>query len=928
MAKNITLRLDVVADPGGKVKGMAVNMDDLNRAVKGVAESMRTSTAKLKDFSTMSATAIYTLQSMTTMVTDLSRAYATQIQAETQLATVMRERMDATEADIVAIKRLASAQQELGVIGDEVQLAGAQQVATFLENRASIETLLPAMNDLLAQQKGLNATSADAVSIANLMGKAMQGQTSALRRVGITFNEAQEAAMKNGTEQERAAMLAEIITQNVGHMNAELAATPVGQAKQLANALGDLKEKAGEYATMALPFMQLASTTVTVANGMGTMVAGVRAAVTWYTTLTVKAYDNVAALIAGRTAATGMTTGFNMASVAAKGAAVSVRVLGTALKSLLVTTFVGAALWALSEAVGAIISACSGADEAIDGAAEATRQAAEEAKRAKTEYEDWRKSLTDVSAVAGQYAAKELANLDKLYRAATDEAGARRERAAAAKSLIDQYPEYFGQMNTEQIMLGKAIGKYQTLKQAIYDAATARAISGKLEDNMRQIVEQQMIVDQVTEAAEPLRKNREEKRAVADKAQKHYDQTVRIGNFDKGAMDKATADNNLARSMAAMADAGYETAMKDARAAEQKIEDLKASNDKLYDLADKLPKRTFSASAPTRVQAAKPVEGKTRDKAVKEAKDKGNEVLQWVYEFAAKSAEAQRVLGKGELATYDELTGAIDFYTKIFQASAPKEAAVWAEKINQLKKYRKQYETLLGGVSDNPQSKPKAVRAQSAGERGMADFSKRGNADIFGQTWGDIKGAVTGVQSLTKALDENSTAWEKLQSVVEGMMQIYQSIAGIIQMVDMVQQVSTVNKVAGASAEASASGISAGAATVDANAQMADAAAKTMNAHAWMPFVGIALGAASVAAMLATLFSMPKFAKGGIAYGPTIGLFGEYSGASNNPEVVAPLDRLRSLIQGEGLSGQVTFRIKGRSLVGVTDRQRRHTSRI
>ena len=47
-----------------------------------------------------------------------------QIEAETQLANNMRNTMSATDAEIKSIKKLCSAQQELGVIGDEVQLAG------------------------------------------------------------------------------------------------------------------------------------------------------------------------------------------------------------------------------------------------------------------------------------------------------------------------------------------------------------------------------------------------------------------------------------------------------------------------------------------------------------------------------------------------------------------------------------------------------------------------------------------------------------------------------------------------------------------------------------------------------------------------------------------------------------------------------------
>ena len=178
---------------------------------------------------------------------DLSDAYAVQEVAETKLATVMQQRMGATDAEIQSIKDLASAQQEIGVIGDEVQLSGAQQIATFLNEKASLETLIPAMNNLLAQQKGLNASTGDAVQVGNLMGKAMMGQVDALKRVGISFTEAEANVIKYGTEQERAAMLAQVIQNNVGNMNAELAATDSGKQQQLVNTLGDMKEQIGGW---------------------------------------------------------------------------------------------------------------------------------------------------------------------------------------------------------------------------------------------------------------------------------------------------------------------------------------------------------------------------------------------------------------------------------------------------------------------------------------------------------------------------------------------------------------------------------------------------------------------------------------------------------------------------------------------------------
>lgn len=210
------------------------------------------------------------------VMADLTGAYAVQEEAETKLQTVMRQRMGASDEEIQSIKDLASAQQELGVIGDEVQLSGAQQIATFLKEKTSLETLLPAMNNLLAQQKGLKATTGDAVTVGNLMGKAMMGQVDALKRVGITFTESEAQVMKYGNETQRAAMLAQIITNNVGNMNAELAKTDSGQIQQTVNWLGDLKEQLGSLMTGAMPFVSMAAQTTTVIANLGTLVTGLK----------------------------------------------------------------------------------------------------------------------------------------------------------------------------------------------------------------------------------------------------------------------------------------------------------------------------------------------------------------------------------------------------------------------------------------------------------------------------------------------------------------------------------------------------------------------------------------------------------------------------------------------------------------------------
>lgn len=184
---------------------------------------------------------------------DFADANRAQAEAQSRLGQVMRNTMGATQEQIQSICDLAAAQQQLGIVGDEVQLAGAQELGTYLSKTETLRQLLPVMNDMIAQQYGYNATQESAVNIATMMGKVMDGQTGALSRYGYSFTEAQEKILKFGTEEQRAATLAEVITDSVGGMNAALADTPVGRMQQLSNAAGDVKEQIGSYLTFAQP---------------------------------------------------------------------------------------------------------------------------------------------------------------------------------------------------------------------------------------------------------------------------------------------------------------------------------------------------------------------------------------------------------------------------------------------------------------------------------------------------------------------------------------------------------------------------------------------------------------------------------------------------------------------------------------------------
>lgn len=97
-----------------------------------------------------------------------------------------------------------------------------------------------------------------------------------------------------------------------------------------------------------------------------------------------------------------------------------------------------------------------------------------------------------------------------------------------------------------------------------------------------------------------------------------------------------------------------------------------------------------------------------------------------------------------------------------------------------------------------------------------------------------------------------------------------------------------------------------------------------------LPFPAGIIAAGVVSGAAAALFNgltnkivPPKLAKGGIAYGETMATVGEYAGARVNPEVIAPLNTLQSILQTSGSGpSEVTVRgmVAGRDLLLVQER--------
>lgn len=189
--------------------------------------------------------------------------------------------------------------------------------------------------------------------------------------------------------------------------------------------------------------------------------------------------------------------------------------------------------------------------------------------------------------------------------------------------------------------------------------------------------------------------------------------------------------------------------------------------------------------------------------------------------------------------------------------------------------------------------------------------------------------------------DEDATAWEKVMAVWNTMINTVDSIMSVVQTIENISEVA--KKLSGAkeenaSAEEEALGIiGTKAAEVAANeaaaaieiatskaktqAATTEMAAKSTAAYASIPFAGVGLASGQIAAMqslITAASNVPQFANGGIVSGRTLAEVGEYPGASSNPEVIAPLSKLKDMIGGGSVS-RIKVEVGGRAVIRGSD---------
>lgn len=358
-----------------------------------------------------------------------------------------------------------------------------------------------------------------------------------------------------------------------------------------------------------------------------------------------------------------------------------------------------------------------------------------------------------------------------------------------------------------------------------------------------------------------------------------------------------------------------------------------------------------------------------------------------------------------EIKTYEDLDKAIDHYTDELRKA---EAGKRDEIIKTLKEHKKLREEWEKADNTTPDTGPKFnAGAKSIKEieeniaylqkelekaedidtaadlnRQIKEWQELGetmrnagmeSSDTFGtlrEGWEDMKGIGGGVESITSAIEGNGNAWQMLTGIIDGFLQIYDGIKGVVGVIDALSQ--------STKGHAVAEGVDAGAKLINAvatgietekieentsatqeniGAKSGEAVANATAAGSEMPFpmniVAIATGVAAVVAALATIGS---FASGGIVGGAS--KTGDRLLARvNSGEMILNASQQRNLFRVINTSaatlaqprksfeitantnliehfakdnvneGHVTFRIDGRTLVGVLANETRTSNR-
>lgn len=524
--------------------------------------------------------------------------------------------------------------------------------------------------------------------------------------------------------------------------------------------------------------------------------------------------------------------------------------------------------------------------------------------------------------------AEQKVKLDSLYGIATNVNRSMEDRVTAAKKLKDEYPKLLSNFSAEEIAAGKAVNAYNKLSEAVIKYAKAEASQTAI----KEIVTKQIDIDiKIAEKQQQLK----DANLSADKKQ------IEI---DKKSLVYAAGTINLERVRAST----IQDNINKLKSQNKTLDDQRKKYEDIYNV-----NATFDLEQETGGPKKQNQDTSLLDRLKKEQKlYKDNLGMFYRYGSIIIKEEERLAIERAnfEKASAEEIKNIKSgFYADLIVNQQEYGRAIMSEAEKNTKAYE-DIEKKIGEIivknrediadalikinADINKENIKGVTDELGVTLKATQRNYRAQKEAYEMAIGKLKEKKAALEEAGIATTDYGAAIANLENRMSGLVdpleELNQKLQGVFDQfkIDLLVGFGEAigDMAAGGQFDFSKLGtiladalINIGKALIQYGVMMSAAmeAIKSLN-----PGVAIAAGILAVAAgsFLKSKLSQQKttkFANGGIVSGPTMGLVGEYPGAKSNPEVIAPLDKLKSMIGG-GNGG--TFVLRGQDLLLATNR--------
>lgn len=800
------------------------------------------------------------------------------------------------------------------------------------------------------------------------------------------------------------------------------------ESNSLFSAFDDIAMEVGSSLSGAMPYIDKATTAVT---SMATAAITAKAA---YGALSKVITGNAAVMKAWTTVSRLCSVSLVALKTSSHGAAVGAIALKVALRGLLITTGVGAAIAAITFGLEKLLEALDDTSDKSEGAARSVETSANIAKRAQEAFDvSGKQTYADLMTRYTQLQAQWKALADEHQKTAWI-----KENQSAFESLG---VEIDNATDAEAAFVGNTSAVVDSFKQK----ARAAALMSQLTEEYRIQME---LADKIATADTAAQKRHTVKAGDVVKGGSHTTEGgyEAVGSDGKWRYtEKGAARSNSVRWIAngpqtkqwrkALEESLSRSAKAEKEAEEAAKEATKTA--KPYTPVKSDASKTGTSRTPTfvRKEKAKTDElseiagAKTENQLLNNIRyyeqqrgelaetaegykawtDKIDEMQAALDGLRGKQAEVAEAPAAApadisKLNTLEQLEEAVRYYSDAQQSQSATEIANTQRTINLLQKKRSALQAVaaiptmqdeVGDIeSKSGKSRRRAIsRVDIDGRIDELQDMKMGGSvtgdqakqidslieqykklkresaasfDTLQEGWGNVKGIGSGITSITDALETNGDAWATITGLVDGALQMYQSISGIVEIIKSLTGVTQAQIVAettktgateadtmATTANAAAKSVETAASLTNSGAKSGEAIAEAASQGAKLPFpANIAAIAAGVAAVVAALSMIGSFSTGGIVGGNSASgdkllarvnsgemilnrrqqqrmldilsgkAFGaavpeRYNAVNVGGGIALDTLRLRSVLQPQAGGGDIRMEVRGRKLVGV-----------